>query len=49
MQLILGRRINTRTPGRFRTCVITEGVIPSLHADYKSSRIKHKGQRGIEW
>jgi hypothetical protein len=39
-QLIFGRRINTRTPGRFRTRVITEGVIPSLHADYKSSRIK---------
>jgi hypothetical protein len=38
VQLIFGRRINTRTPGRFRTRVITEGVIPSLHADYKSSR-----------
>jgi hypothetical protein len=36
VQLIFGRRINTRTPGRFRTRVITEGVIPSLHADYKS-------------
>jgi hypothetical protein len=40
VQLIFGRRITTRTPGRFRTRVITEGVIPSLHADYKSSRIK---------
>ena len=40
VQLIFGRRVNIRTPGRFRTRVITEGVIPSLHVDYKSSRIK---------
>jgi len=40
VQLIFARRVNTRTPGRFRTRVITEGVIPSLHVDYKSSRIK---------
>jgi len=40
VQLIFGRRVNRRTPGRFRTRVITEGVIPSLHADYKTSRIK---------
>jgi hypothetical protein len=36
VQLIFARRVNTRTPGRFRTRVITEGVIPSLHVDYKS-------------
>ena len=30
----------TATPGRFRTRVITEGVTPSLHVDYKS----HPGQ-----
>ena len=40
-QLIVERRVSRRTPGRFRTRVITEGVIPSLHVDYKSSRIKH--------
>jgi hypothetical protein len=40
VQLIFGRRVTTRTPGRFRTRVITEGVIPCLHVDYKSSRIK---------
>jgi hypothetical protein len=39
-QLIVERRVSRRTPGRFRTRVITEGVIPSLHVDYKSSRIK---------
>ncbi len=48
-QLIFERRINRRTPGRFRTRVITEGVIPSLHVDYKSSRIKqyHKEGRAL--
>jgi hypothetical protein len=34
------RRVNKRTPGRFRTRVITEGVTPSLHVDYKHSKIK---------
>ena len=48
-QLIFARRVNRRTPGRFRTRVITEGVIPSLHVDYKSSRIKqyHKEGRAL--
>src|SRR5207247_995585 len=38
-----------RTPGSFRTRVITAGVIPSLHVDYKSSRIKqyHKEGRAL--
>ena len=40
VQLIFQRRINKRTPGRFRTRIITEGVVPSLHLDYKNSRIK---------
>jgi hypothetical protein len=34
------RKINRRTPGQFRTGVITDGVVPSLHIDYKKSRIK---------
>ena len=37
---IFGRRINKRTPGTFQTRVITQGVIPSLHVGYKSSKIK---------
>jgi len=40
VQLIFERRVTKFTPGRFRTRVITEGVVPSLHLDYKSSRIK---------
>jgi hypothetical protein len=49
VQLIFGRRVTRRTPGRFRTRVITDGVIPSLHVDYKSSRIKqyHKEGRAL--
>jgi hypothetical protein len=35
MQLIFDRRVTRRTPGRFRTRVLTEGVVPSLHVQYK--------------
>src|SRR5260370_14755008 len=42
--LIFGRRVVRKgpyaTPGRFRTRVITDGVTPSLHVDYKNSKIK---------
>ena len=49
VQLIFERRVTKRTPGRFRTRVLTEGVMPSLHVDYKSSRIKqyHKEGRAL--
>jgi hypothetical protein len=49
VQLIFHRRISKRTPGRFRARVITEGVTPSLHVDYKRSRIKqyHKEGRAL--
>jgi hypothetical protein len=49
VQLIFDRRITKKTPGRFRTRVITEGVTPSLHIDYKHSRIKqyHKEGRAL--
>lgn len=48
--LIFGRRIQAGrkrpTPGRFRTRVITEGVTPSLHVDYKNSKIKQYHKLG---
>ena len=52
VQLIFQRTIRKgpfATPGRFRTRVITEGVIPSLHVDYKATRIKqyHKEGRAL--
>jgi hypothetical protein len=49
VQLIFERRITKRTPGRFRTRVLTDGVTPSLHIDYKGCRIKqyHKEGRAL--
>jgi len=53
VQLIFDRKIlrtgPRATPGRFRTRVITEGVYPSLHIDYKATRIKqyHKEGRAL--
>jgi hypothetical protein len=49
VQLLFARRVTRRTPGRFRTRVITEGVTPSLHVDYKRARIKqyHKEGRAL--
>jgi hypothetical protein len=46
VQLIFDRRIIKTTPGRFRTRVITSGVTPSLHADYKNTRIKQYHKEG---
>ena len=51
--LVFDRRIHTRgkhpTPSRFRTRVLTAGVTPSLHVDYKHSKIKqyHKEGRAL--
>lgn len=51
--LVFDRRIVTKgkhaTPGRFRTRVITAGVTPSLHVDYKHTTIKqyHKEGRAL--
>ena len=49
VQLIFNRRVTKRTPGRFRTRVITADVVPSLHIDYKHARIKqyHKEGRAL--
>ncbi len=51
--LVFDRRIVRRgpraTPGVFRTRVLTSGVTPSLHVDYKHSKIKqyHKEGRAL--
>jgi hypothetical protein len=53
VSLVFDRRLISRgrrpTPTRFRTRVFTEGVTPSLHVEYKSSRVKqyHKEGRAI--
>ena len=53
VSLVFDRRLKRSgprpTPGRFRTRVITEGVTPSLHVDYKHATIKqyHKEGRAL--
>ena len=53
VSLIFDRRVHRRgkrvTPGPFRTRVITDGVTPSLHVDYKHTKIKqyHKEGRAL--
>jgi hypothetical protein len=53
VSLIFGRHLirsgPRATPGRFRTRVITAGVTPSLHVDYKHATIKqyHKEGRAL--
>jgi hypothetical protein len=44
--LIFNRQVRRNTPGRFRTRVITDTVIPSLHIDYKHCRIKQYHKEG---
>lgn len=46
MQLIFNRRVTRRTPGPFRTRILTDGVVPSLHVDYKKSRVKQYHKEG---
>ena len=40
MQLIFNRKITRKTPGRFRTRVVTHDVTPSLNVYYENTRIK---------
>jgi hypothetical protein len=40
VQLLFERRISRRTPGRFRTRVLTDGVQPSIRFDYKHTNVK---------
>jgi hypothetical protein len=50
ISLIFDRRLKRTgpraTPGRFRTRVITNGVTPSVHIDYKNTRIKQYHKQG---
>jgi hypothetical protein len=50
ISLIFNRRIRRTgrrpTPGRFRTRVITTGVVPSMHIDYKNAKIKQYHKEG---
>lgn len=49
VQLIFHRAISRRTPGPFRTRIVTRDVTPSLNVSYKNARIKqyHKENRAL--
>ena len=49
MRLIFNRKITRRTPGSFRTRIVTQDVTPSLNVYYKNTRIKqyHKENRAL--
>jgi hypothetical protein len=46
VQLTFDRGVTKSTPGSFRTRVITDGMIPSLHIDYKGTRIQQYHKEG---
>jgi hypothetical protein len=49
VQLIFNRNITCRTPGQFRSRIVTKDVTPSLNVYYKNTRIKqyHKENRAL--
>jgi hypothetical protein len=46
VQITFGRKITSRTPGRFRTRVINDGVEPQIQAHYKHSKVKQYFKEG---
>jgi hypothetical protein len=44
--LVFDRKITKKTPGRFRTRVVYEGVHPSLHIEYKKFHLKQYFKEG---
>ena len=46
VQLIFERVVTKKTPGRFRTRVIQDGVHPSLHMEYKNFDLKQYFKEG---
>jgi hypothetical protein len=46
VQLIFDRVVTKKTPGRFRTRVIQDGVHPSLHMEHKNFDLKQYFQEG---
>jgi hypothetical protein len=46
VQIIFGRKISSKTPGRFQTKVITKGVEPVIQAHYKHSKVKQYFKEG---
>jgi hypothetical protein len=46
IQLLVDRRVRSDTPGRFMTRVLVDGIVPSLHVEYKRCHIKQYFKEG---
>jgi hypothetical protein len=46
IQLLFDRKVIKTTPGRFSTRVVTHGVLPSLHVEYKRCHVKQYFKEG---
>jgi hypothetical protein len=46
IQLLFARRVRRDTPSRFATRVLTDGVVPSLHVEYKRCHVKQYFKEG---
>lgn len=46
VQLLFDRKIIKTTPGKFATRIITDGVLPSLHVQYKRCHVKQYFKEG---
>jgi hypothetical protein len=46
VQIVFARKITRRTPGRFRTRIINDGVEPQIQAHYKHSKVKQYLKEG---
>jgi hypothetical protein len=46
VQIVFGRKVSRRTPGRFRTRVVQRGVDPQIQAHYKRSKVKQYFKEG---
>ncbi len=44
--VVFGRRVSSRTPGRFHTKVINRGVEPSIQVHYRASKVKQYFKEG---
>jgi hypothetical protein len=44
--VVFGRRINSRTPGRFHTRVINRGTQPAIQVHYRASKVKQYLKEG---
>jgi hypothetical protein len=44
--IVFGRRISSRTPGRFHTRIINRGVEPAIQVHYRASKVKQYFKEG---